>query len=290
MRDASGRTIEAALRHTPGANAEAYSGTLRVAVDGEPSFPNCSTPSTVDALTTSYTSTAATQLSLVSRRATYCATSLSGLPAAYLDGNGLADPTVKWPGVPTGWGGNFARFGANFDPSSAALKGDYAYAWQAGPQDRHARIFNIRMNDATANGEAFFGFGDDIAVTDGTITGFICNWAGPGSAKTIRAQYAQRQFVAFDAATGRWRQPTGGSDIRYAPTNDCTYTNAQRSAGATFWYDRDLTGSSAGSPTQANTTVDPADSAYPLDLFDRGSSATIADAIRARGGRLPSAL
>jgi hypothetical protein len=284
------RTVTVTLTHTPGATATAYKGALRVAVAGEPPFPNCTTPSTVDALTTTYEGTSATNIVLASRRGTYCATSLAALPATLVGADGLLDPGVKWPGVATGWGGNFGRFGASFDPTSETMKGDYAYAWQAGPQDASSRLFNIRVNGPTENGEAFYGYGDDITATNGTLKGLICNWAGPGGTRALQGSYVQRQFVAFDRATGRWTQPTGGSDIRYAPTNDCTYTNAQRGAGATFWYDRDLTGATSGAATQANLIVDPADATYPLDLFSKGTSATIADAITARGGRLPPKL
>jgi hypothetical protein len=284
------RNVTVTLTHTPGADPTRYTGSLRVAVSGEPPFPNCTTPSTVDALTTRYEATGATNVVLTSRRGTYCATSLAALPATLVGADGLLDPAVKWPGVAAGWGGNFGRFGASFDPTSETMKGDYAYAWQAGPQDGSSRLFNIRINGPTENGEAFFGYGDDIDTTNGTLKGLICNWAGPGGSRVLQANYAQRQFVAFDRASGKWKQPAGGSDIRYAPTNDCTYTNAQRSAGATFWYDRDLTGAASGASTQANLIVDPADATYPLDLFAKGTSATIADAITARGGRLPPRL
>jgi hypothetical protein len=284
------RTVTVTLTHTPGATATSYKGALRVAVAGEPPFPNCTTPSTVDALTTTYEGTSATNVLIASRRGTYCATSLAALPATVVGADDLLDPAVKWPGVATGWGGNFGRFGASFDPTSETMKGDYAYAWQAGPQDAASRLFNLRVNGPTENGEAFYGYGDDITTTNGTLKGFICNWAGPGGTRALAAGYAQRQFVAFDRATGKWTQPTGGSDIRYAPTNDCTYTNAQRSAGATFWYDRDLTGAASGAPSQANLIVDPADATYPLDLFAKGASATLADAILARGGKLPPRL
>jgi hypothetical protein len=54
--------------------------------------------------------------------------------------------------------------------------------------------------DASADGEAFYGYGDDIATTDGTLKGLICNWAGPGGTRRLETSYAQRQFVAFDAA------------------------------------------------------------------------------------------
>jgi hypothetical protein len=284
------RTVTVTLTHTPGTSASTYKGALRVAVAGEPSFPNCTTPTTVDALTTSYEGTSATNVVLASRRGTYCATSLAALPATLVGADDLLDPSVKWPGVATGWGGNFGRFGASFDPTSETMKGDYAYAWQAGPQDGASRLFNVRINGPTENGEAFFGYGDDITTTNGTLKGLICNWAGPGGTRALQASYAQRQFVAFDRASGKWSQPTGGSDIRYAPTNDCTYTNAQRSGGATFWYDRDLTGATSGASTQANLIVDATDATYPLDLFAKGTSATIADAILARGGRLPPKL
>lgn len=283
--------VAVTMSHTPGASANAYTGQYTVKVDGEPPFPTCTTASTVDALSATYTRTSATSLVLSSRRGTYCATSLAGLPAATFGADGQLAPSQKVSSTaPEGWGGNFGRFGASFNPESATLQGDYAYAWQAGPGDGYTRIFNLRLNSGSADGEAFFGFGDDVATTDGTIKGLICNWAGPGGARSLNTSYAQRQFVAFDAATGRWTQPVGGSDIRYAPTNSCSYTNAQRTAGATFWYDRALTNATSGLPAEPSLIADATDTAYPLDLFGKGASATLAAAILARGGRLPPGL
>jgi hypothetical protein len=284
-------TIAVTMTHTPGASDDEYTGAYTVAVDGEPPFPNCSTASTVDALSATYTRVSATSLAIASRRGTYCATSLAGLPAAILGSDGLLDPAQKMSGaLPSGWGGNFGRFGASFNPESTTLQGDYAYAWQAGPDDGHTRVFNLRINGASADGEAFFGFGDDVASTDGSILGMICNWAGPGGSRAVNGAYAERQFVAFDATTGKWSQPPGGSDMRYAPTNDCVYTNAEHAAGATFWYDRAITGAASGMTSDPTLIVDPTDATYPLDLFDKGASATIADAISARGGKLPPKL
>ena len=284
-------TVAVTMRHTPGVDANHYAGGYTVQVDGEPPFPNCTTASTVDALSASYDRTGATTLELVSRRGTYCATSLAGMPSTLLDSDGLLDPSQKLSAtLPAGWGAHFGRLGASFNPASATLQGDYAYAWQAGPQDGAARIFNLRINGSTADGEAFFGFGDDVERTDGTIKGMICNWAGPGASRSLNTLVAQRQFVTFDAGAGKWTQPAGGSDIRYAPTNSCTYTNTERASGGVFWYDRDLTTAASGLPAQANLIVDPADATYTLDLFGKGASATIADAIAARGGKLPPEL
>ena len=112
----------------------------------------------------------------------------------------------------------------------------------------------------------------------------------PNMTTLLNTLVAQRQFVAFDAGAGKWTQPAGGSDIRYAPTNSCTYTNTERASGGVFWYDRDLTTAASGLPAQANLIVDPADATYTLDLFGKGASATIADAIAARGGKLPPEL
>jgi hypothetical protein len=52
--------------------------------------------------------------------------------------------------------------------------------------------------------------------------------------------YAQRQFLSLNETTGFFEVPTGGSDIRYAPTNDCFYTDTGYNNSSDFWYDRNL--------------------------------------------------
>ena len=132
------------------------------------------------------------------------------------------------------WGNNFAVFTAEYDPTS--LQGLYNYVWQAGEGDSHARIFNFGLETASS-GESYFGYGDTVDQTDGSILGFICNWAGPGNDHTLQ-DYAQRQHFTYNETSGLF-EPTNeaASDIIYAPTNSCTYDGS-----GTFVYDSNIDG------------------------------------------------
>ncbi len=279
------------LTHTPGSSPDAFSGLLSFKVDGMPPSGACAS-ATTNAGTLKYAQTSATALTLTQRASNYCATLATFSASAYA-ADGQIDPayTYDLAARPQGWANDFSRFGGSYDPTSTSLAGSYAYAWQAGSMDDRSRILDVRINSATPDGEAYFGFGDNIGTTNGSIKGFICNWAGPGNSHTYQA-YAQRQNLTFNSTTGLWTQPTGGSDVRYAPTNSCQYTNAQRTGGATFWYDRDLTGATTGMSSQANLIVDPTDTTYPFDLMTTTSGGmtypTITEAIAARGYTLPS--
>jgi hypothetical protein len=178
----------------------------------------------------------------------YCGLGVTGAKAADSAVTGgttylLLDPATTHGSDSTGWADNFSILGAEFDPTTT--EGHYTYAWQAGENDGYARIFSIGINyNATTSlvdGEAYYGFGDDIGTTDGAITGFFCNWAGPrppGSPNTLH-DYAQRQSFEYNGTSGTFDVPTGGSDITYAPRNTCTYGTSDT---AGFVYDRDLDG------------------------------------------------
>ena len=127
------------------------------------------------------------------------------------------------------------------------------------------------------DGEAYFGYGDEISVSNGDTLGMYCSWAAPGSTHTLQS-YAQRQFISYDATTYHWTQPTGGSDILYAPTNDCTYDGS-----GTFWYDRNL--NTANDEGSTDLVVGAVGSGIPpeLDLMQKGTSADIPTKIASRG-------
>ncbi len=154
--------------------------------------------------------------------------------------------------------------------------------------DSNSRVFNIGLNynstTEARDGEAYFGYGDDIASSTGTIKGFICNWAGPSNSHTLR-DYFQRQNISFNDATGKWRpssEAASSSNITYAPTNACT------SAGGAFYYDKN-----AGSVTPASLADElaAANPAVAVDMADRvfGATtyATIPLAIAGRGVVVP---
>lgn len=285
-RDGTPRNVELVLKHAPGADRTRYDGLLTYAVTrGATDLRNCppSSGGTVDVGTLRYSRAGDTTMDVVLREGNYCgAGTPASLAASVADfaADGQLDPAAKWNGS-RGWANNFNRFGASYTPKT--LAGRYTFGWQAGHFDGHARVFNIGLNHDDASGrrdgEAWFGFGDDIASSNGTIRGFICNWAGPGARRTMQP-YAQRQHLSFDETAGKWT-PTHGaaasSNISYAPTNDCTH------AGGAFRYDRNLDGTLDG--------ADPVVVATP-DLMGRTigttTHATIGDAIASRGYAAPA--
>lgn len=265
-----------------------YSGILQFTAENTINAGNCMTFSTtatnVSTVKYSHTSTSAT----VGQRAGVFCGNTANLPSDTYNSDGQLNPSAKFTnGTNKGWADNFSRFAASFDPST--LDGSFAYAWQAGKDDGHVRAFNVWTQTASGvrTGEAYFGFGDDIATTNGSIKGMICNWAGPGNNHNY-TEYSQRQSLAYNDTSGKWTIGSAGSDIRYAPTVSCQYTDAQHTGGATFWYDRDLTGSTTANPAQANLIVDSTNVTYPFDLLGKGTEVDITTAITARGFTLPS--
>jgi hypothetical protein len=133
-----------------------------------------------------------------------------------------------------GWGNNYnyGRFAIN--PSEGT--GSVAYAWQAGQGDGWTRVINIstaQATDGSGSGTAYFGFGPDIGGTAatssvagvGSITGFFCNWAGPGNSKTPQittpvSALAQKQVLT--RAVGATDFTASSSNITFAPTNNCS--------------------------------------------------------------------
>ena len=181
-----------------------------------------------------YNRTSETEMKVEMREAQFCGEDTHGL-----DEDDLVDPTNKCDETDpttTGWGDDFNLFRAEFDPTTQL--GDYAYAWQAGYRDGNTRVFNIAVTDdrdsTTDDLEAvaFFGYGDDIENLDPSITGFIFNWAGPGSEDhaTALKEYAQKQEVSYNATTGHF--DSDNASITYAPTNSGTYDGS-----GSFTYD-----------------------------------------------------
>lgn len=122
-----------------------------------------------------------------------------------------------------GWIEDYDRFMATYAADGA---GDYAYLWQAGVTDGYTRAFNMTLDDIggdVLSGTAFFGFGEDISETEGSIAGFICNWAGPGSTRTLRS-FAQRQNIAQTATGGVFLSDPDDLALTYAPSNSCEYS------------------------------------------------------------------
>ncbi len=271
--------ITITLSHTPGSDGSHYSGLMTYTVGDKFMGGNCGgglNDVTVIG-TLKYTRNGLTSMDLAQRQGQYCGGSVTIAGKQDVSGgatHGLLLPTSAWDD-------NFSRLGATYNPIN--LAGSYLYAWQAGSGDSHARIMQLRLNSSTSDGESFYGYGNSIQTTTGTIQGMICNWAGPGGTHNPTAtEYAQRQFVRWNNTTELWEVPAGGSDIRYAPTNSCLYDGT-----GTFKYDRNLN-SSFADEVAADWNVTNTGAGTDLDLFEKGASLTIQAAITARGYVPPS--
>ncbi len=258
------------LNHSPG-SISGYSGDMSYRVNYYQNGGNCGgglNQVTING-SLAYDRTSSSDVKVQSRIGTFCGHNTNGLV------DNIVDPTASWAD-------NFSIFTANFDANN--LSGNYAYAWQAGNMDSHTRVLNIGINDhEPLDGEAYFGYGDRVQDdADGSIgiEGLFCNWAGPGN-KSIQP-YAQRQFVRFNSSTGLFEQPVGGSDILYAPTEDCSYDGT-----GTFWYDRNL--DSVANEGSADLEVNPPDLLEAFDGSDADSVPTVEEAIANRGYTLPTA-
>jgi hypothetical protein len=156
----------------------------------------------------------------------------------YFDTTGNPEPSTVSPKC----GGDFSIM--SLDPTKGV--GSVATAWVAGDADEKTRSFVAHTEIGTLNkkiGRGYFGFGpsmvDLISARNGTasggqvdfITGFVCNWAGPGGylASGMPANQfkslVQRQDVLQDD-NGKFDLDVDGLNrISYAPQADCSYTD-----------------------------------------------------------------
>ncbi len=276
------RYAEIRLSHS-GSSRNNYDGLLTYAVTkGTANSLNCGGSDTVDVGSLKYSRTARDAMTLVHREGNYCgAASATPLSNASFGSDGQLDPAAKYTTNPNGWANNFSRFGAVYDPTT--LKGNYAFGWQAGPADDNARVFNIGLNYDTPterrDGEAYFGYGADIATSSGTINGFICNWAGPGNNHALQ-HYAQRQHITFDDSSGKWRpslEAADSSNITFAPTNSCEITLA----GGAFYYDKNANNSLTDELAVSNPKVE-------IGLRGPGTYSNMWEYIASRGVIVPA--
>lgn len=250
----SARSGEVVLQHTPGATAAAYSGVLRVAgfdLGTDPVF-GCSDRMTgtryqrADITTVRY-SRHGDQIDFGARSGRYC-----GAPADLADADhagqvaaftpaGELDPAVALPaGAPAsavvagsslGWRGSFDRFGGAYNRTTGA--GQFLYAWQAGTGDRHARaLAATAAYDSTTDTrtvQGYFAFSADLATTDGSLLGMVCNWAGPGAQHTPAALF-QSQTATLTGLASTFTATA--SHLTYAPTNACSSTTTVFDANA----------------------------------------------------------
>jgi hypothetical protein len=274
--------ISLTLIHVPGSSDD-YEGLLTYTAESTLNPPgNCPTTDVTLNGSLHYVKHSANDIRMQSRGVQTCGHGSTALtkpltdiyPTTAMSTGSVVDPD---PGL---WGNNFNRFTANFDPDD--LGGHYSMVWQAGPMDSHSRILNVGLEAETA-GESYFGFGDPVDTpTDGSIQGFICNWAGPGNDHTLQ-DYAQRQHITLNTVTNQYEPSnSAASDITYAPTNSCTYDGS-----GSYLYDRDLD-DDLTDETAATVNVAPGE-VLELDLMaPSGSATTIWDHIvNNRGYDLP---
>lgn len=267
--DAKSHDATLVLTHTAGSTPATYSGSLQWSVTKANPGGNCGSATDVTRLgSLSYQRAGSAAMTNVMRSGQYCGKLTAAARAAEYSTDGQLNPAGTWAD-------DFSRFGAAYDPSN--LDGYFGYGWQAGRNDSNTRILSVGINGTTQKGEAWYGFGDAISVSDGSIKGFICSWAAPGSTHFLQTSYAQRQAIQYNSTTSKWESTTGGSNIRYAPTNSCTYS------GTGFWYDRDL--SQANNESTSDIQVLGTESDF---LWKPSGSTTVTDAIKARGMVFPS--
>ncbi|MDJ0806422.1 MAG: hypothetical protein QNJ78_06260 [Gammaproteobacteria bacterium] len=286
-------TISVQLDHTPSPSdaTNAYSGLIAYWISGDGGdahFPGGNCPGSSDRTyngSLKYERTDLTAMKIQSRAAIFCGTNIDAGISGTADDAGMVNDDYVYDGSNNGWSENFDLFAAEFDPDS--LAGKYTYAWQAGSGDSHTRIFNIGVSEVnnTLTGESYFGYGDPMGSTNGTIQTFICNWAGPNGGVSLADRShndrVQRQHFTLDTSTGLF-EPTnsGASNIVYAPTNSCDYS--EPGVNGSFIYDTDgdglLTGETAVSinndlwnGTAADIT---AGNTLPDIVIDRGFSLT----------------
>lgn len=293
---------EMVLRHQPGSAATEYTGVLQVAgffLDStDPAFV-CSDRK--DASGNYQTATVSSlkyarsggKVSFASRQSRYCGapsgtTSHDAAAVASFTADGELDiaarisPNTSYApaGTSRGWRGDFSRYAGDFDTATGA--GNFLLAWQAGPQDSHARTLaataSLGIDDArTVRG--YYAYAADIGTTGAAFAplGMICNWAGPGHRHLPIARF-QSQTARQPAGGGAFAIPSPSSSnsrIAYAPTNSCTSTTTQFDVDAGAL---PATGLTAGEGVGTTASLDGL----------TGTNATVDAEIRSRGWARPS--
>lgn len=219
------------LKHIPlDSTNSTYVGELTYQYDFTDSQQgNCSSADEVRAGAITYYKESSSVLSLHADAADFC-----GSSASPFGSNGIISPSDIYDASsnPDGWGNNWNTFLASFDPTS--LAGNYAYSWQAGYHDDHARTLNVNLSlgsDSLLDGLAYFGFSSDVDnENESLIDGMICNWAGPGNNHNPKP-LVQKQVIA-ENSLGLFESTN--SLITYAPTTSCDYDGS-----GSFEYDSD---------------------------------------------------
>jgi hypothetical protein len=244
--DATAQTLDITLLHTPAETDIRYAGVLQITQSYLSADASIGCSDQLDSasrhkvarLTSLGYNRQDQWLSLRLRSGQYCGHAASaGIghagQIAALTMSGELDPSVYLAdgtrGTTKGWRQGFLRMGADVVMSS--LTGDFVYAWQDLPQggQGHARLFaghsTLDSGTGTRTLQLNQGHTDDIAVTDGTLMGLVCNAGGPGSTGTMQALYQSQTMTLGPNATG-WA--LGSSHVRHAPTNSCNASAGMR--------------------------------------------------------------
>ncbi|HLD45455.1 MAG TPA: hypothetical protein VJC18_08470, partial [bacterium] len=269
------KEVHMEMEHVPTADSYVYSGDFFIMINESGYGGNCPDSDVTNNFTVAYEMTSKTSAALQARSAMFCGSDIDGR-----DANGYVAAGDKYSDEnPDGWGNDYNLLTANFDPTT--LDGNYSYAWQAGHFDNNTRVFNIIVTDEGTQGTSFYGYGDDIAATDGSIDGFICNWVAPGADHTM-LEYVQQQDMSVDLETGL--VSAEASFITYAPTTTCEYDGT----GA-FVFDTNIDDDLSDEDAALVITTD----AGTMDLVpgadeNGDSEATVEEVIEASGFTLPA--
>lgn len=231
------------LKHEPvsGDEENQYSGLLNYQVTGSKvqfSGANCpeSEGRTLNG-SVKYQRYSAEQISLQARSAIFCGDQIDGFIVSDGEDNGMVDDDHTYNGSNQGWSETFDIFAADFNP--VTLAGNYSYVSQKNPDDINSKIFNVEVTATQTNmqAESYFGFGDPIATTNGSIQRFICNLNGPNGGLSLTDRTfidrVQLQRITLNETSGIF-EPSA-NNIGYAPTNDCNYDGS--APNGEFLYD-----------------------------------------------------
>ncbi|MBI2343501.1 MAG: hypothetical protein HYV02_04070 [Deltaproteobacteria bacterium] len=238
------RTETIVLKHSPqNTDNTLYHGKLSyTSANDQQAGGNCQgTTGSVLAGTVLYEKTAEAALTYQLNYGEFC-----GKTTDPFDADNNIDPSDKFTaGINTdGWANNWHYGLYRVNPSNGT--GSLAFAWQAGSQDGYTRVFNISTTaetDGTTSGTAYFGYGPDMATeTDrGTITGFFCNWAGPGNTRDPNGSgaptnpLAQKQVLTRASGATTFASESDDLAITFAPTTTCNASaNMQYAASENF--------------------------------------------------------
>jgi len=230
-------------RAVPEDQENQYSGLLNFRVSGnDMHFPGTNCPGG-EARTyngsVKYQRYTTDRVALQARSAIFCGDRVDGRITGLGEDKGMVDDDFSYSGSNNGWSESFKIFAADFDPNTQA--GNYSYIFQANPDDANSQIFNVGVSASHPHiqAESYFGFGDPIATTDGTIQRFICNVNGPNGGLSLidrsHIDRLQRQQFTYSVLTGVFNPSSVDSNILYAPTNSCNYDGA--APNGEFLYD-----------------------------------------------------